>query len=297
MTVQSSLDRGDRVALMGMGAMGAPMARRLLDHGYDLAVWNRTTPRAEPLARYGAIVYEHASDAAASADVVVTILETGDAVESVLFDRGVADALTRGATVIDMSSIAPKVARDHADRLGRRGINHLDAPVSGGTRGAAEGTLAIMIGGDAKLFERWSELMSVFGSPTFVGPSGAGQITKLANQIIVGTTIGAVAEALTLAQEGGVDPGVVIDALRGGFAHSRILREHGRRMIESDFEPGAASRIQLKDMVNALDAADDMGLELRITSVVEGLYEEFCAGGGAEFDHSGLFLEIGKRRP
>lgn len=281
-----------RVAIMGIGPMGEPMARRLLDAGYEVAAWNRTRSKADPLADHGALVFSDAADAAKSADVVVTVLETADAVESVLFDQGVADALVSGGCVVDMSSIAPRAARDHADRLGLREIGHLDAPVSGGTRGAVLGNLAIMVGGDPREFDRRREILAVFGAATLVGPSGSGQIAKLANQMIVGATIGAVAEALTLVRQAGVDPGVALDALKGGFADSTVLREHGPRMVASDFEPGAASRVQLKDLVNALAAASGLGVELPVTAIIHALYESLCANGGAELDHSALILEI-----
>lgn len=277
---------------MGIGAMGEPMARRLLEAGYDTAVWNRTRSKADHLAELGATVFDDAVDAAASAEVVVTILETGDAVEAVLFDQGVAEALTQGASVIDMSSISANVARNHALRLSHRGVGYLDAPLSGGTRGAAEGSLAIMVGGDPAEFDRRREILAVFGNPTLVGPSGSGQVTKLANQMIVGITIGAVAEAITLVIEAGVDPNLAIAALDGGFADSRILREHGARMIESEFELGAASRVQVKDLVNALGAAKEMNLNLPVTTLIHALFESLCSHGGSELDHSALVLEI-----
>jgi len=283
-----------RVGFIGIGAMGEPMARRLLEAGHEVAVWNRTKAKADPLASIGAIVCGEASAAADSADLVVTVLATEAAVESVLFDEGVADALAPGTTVIDMSSITPMGAQDHADRLRHKGIGHLDAPVSGGTKGAAEGTLAIMVGGEPTEFYRRRGILRVFGTPTLVGPSGSGQITKLANQVIVGVTIGAVSEALILVQQAGVDPGTVLQAIKGGFADSRVLREHGLRMIGSDFEPGAASRLQLKDLVNALAVAEGIGLSLPVTSAVSELYESLCANGGAELDHSALFSEIGR---
>jgi len=280
------------VAFLGTGAMGAPMARRLLSAGHSLGVWNRTRSKAEHLVEHGAVVHDEATAAVKGADVVLTMLESGPVVDEVLFGYGVATALGHGSTVIDMSSIPPDTARDHADRLGNRGVGYLDAPVSGGTRGALEGTLAIMVGGERSEFDRFRPMFSVFGTATYVGPAGSGQVTKLANQIIVGVTIGAVAEALALARAAGIDPSIVREALRGGFADSRILEEHGARMTDGDFAPGAASRIQLKDLVTAIETADDLDLDLRITSLVGSMFESLCASGGAELDHSALLLEI-----
>jgi len=280
------------VAFLGTGAMGVPMVRRLLSAGHPVRVWNRTRSKAEHLVEYGAVVLDKAAAAVNDADVVVTMLASGPVVEAVLFDGGVAAALGRGSTLIDMSSIPQTAARDHGARLGTHGIGYLDAPVSGGTRGASDGTLAIMVGGEQSEFDRCRDLLSVFGNATRVGPVGSGQVAKLANQIIVGVTIGAVAEALALARASGVDPSLLRQALRGGLADSRILEEHGARMIAGDFEPGAASRIQLKDLVTAIEAAGDVGLDLRITSLAQSMFESLCASGGAELDHSALLLEI-----
>ncbi|GMQ94814.1 MAG: NAD(P)-dependent oxidoreductase [Acidimicrobiia bacterium] len=281
-----------RIAFLGTGAMGAPMALRLRKAGYPLGVWNRTRAKAEHLTDDGAEVFDTAVEAVDGADVVVTMLETGIVVDDVLFNSGVWAAIAQGSTLIDMSSIPPATARDHAARLGLRGIGYLDAPVSGGTRGAVEGTLAIMVGGEPSVVDRCSDVLSVFGNATHVGPAGSGQVTKLANQIIVGITIGAVAEALSLVRASGVDPAVARRALKGGFADSRILEEHGARMIDRDFGPGAASRIQLKDLATALGTAEELGLDLPITSVLETMFDSLCASGGSELDHSALLLEI-----
>lgn len=273
------------------------MARRLLDAGYMLRVWNRTRAKAEALAEQGAEVCDTPADAAKGADLVVTMLESGEAVESVLFGAGVAKMLLAGSTVIDMSSISPATARDHAERFGALGIAYLDAPVSGGTRGAADGTLAIMVGGDPNEFERCSDVLAVFGGATLVGPSGSGQVTKLANQMIVGATIAVVAEALVMVRAAGVEPAIALQALRKGFADSRILEEHGTRMIQRNFEPGAASRLQLKDLVTAIEAAGDSDHDLRITSLVASMYESLCESGGSELDHSALLLEFERTDP
>lgn len=272
--------------------MGAPMAQRLAEAGYAISVWNRTRSRAEHLSTFGADVFDTPVETARDATIVITMLESGPVVDEVLFSYGTVTTIKRGSTVIDMSSIPPSTANKHAVRLEDLGIGYLDAPVSGGTRGAADGTLTIMAGGKPSDFERCRDVLAVFGDATLVGPPGSGQIAKLANQIIVGVTIGAVAEAFALVRAAGVDPAIVRRALKGGFADSRILKEHGARMIEADFEPGAASRIQLKDLVTANEVASHLGIELPVTSVVEVLFDSLCKEGGSELDHSALLLEI-----
>ncbi len=248
-----------RIAFLGTGLMGSRQAARLLAAGHDLTVWNRTREKTAPLVEKGARAVDDPLEAVAEADVVVTMLEKGATVEAVLFGSGVAGRIRRGAVVVDMSSIAPHEARAHAARLAALGIHHLDAPVSGGTKGAAEGTLAIMVGGDPAVFERVKPVFEPMGRPTLVGPSGAGQVSKLANQMIVAVTIGAVAEALVLAERAGADPAAVRAALRGGFAESRILDLHGARMIAQDFVPGGKTSNQVKDLENAVRAASDAG--------------------------------------
>ncbi|MEW6097751.1 MAG: NAD(P)-dependent oxidoreductase [Pseudomonadota bacterium] len=284
-----------QVTLLGAGLMGRPMGRRLREAGWPLTVWNRTRAKAEQLAPHGARVVDTAADAVRDAEVVITMLEHGEAVEHVLFDLGVADALRPGALVIDMSSIKPSQAREHARRLAERGIAHLDAPVSGGTVGAEAGTLAIMAGGTAQDFERARPLFAPLGRATHVGPHGAGQLAKLANQMIVGITIGAISEALLLAARGGADMAKVREAIRGGFAESRILEVHGQRIVEQDFAKRAALSVQLKDMRNALDTAAELGIDAPITRLFEQLYASASEHGFADLDHSALFCELARR--
>lgn len=283
------------IAFLGIGLMGEPMSVNLLKAGFALTAWNRTRAKAERLAASGAAIADSPADAVAHADVVVTMLEHGGIVEDVLFTQGAAAAMRPGTLVIDMSSIKPREARDHAARLAARGVRYLDAPVSGGTLGAAAATLAIMAGGAPEDFATAQPVFGALGRAVRVGPHGAGQIAKLANQMIVGITIGAVAEALQLAEAGGADPALVREAIRGGFAGSRILEVHGERMLHGDFAARATATVQLKDMNNALDAAAGSGgLKLPITALVRDLYDSLCANGGAGVDHSGLFLEIGR---
>lgn len=284
-----------RIAVLGIGMMGLPMARRLLDAGMPVTAWNRSRSKAEPLAPAGARMADTPADAVAGADVVITLLTDGQAVEDVLFRQGAAEAMRPGSTLIDMSSIQPRQARDHAARLAGRGVHHLDAPVSGGTVGAEAGTLAIMVGGRQAQFEQALPVFEVLGRATHVGPHGAGQLAKLANQMIVGVTIGAVAEALLLCERGGADMARVREAISGGFADSRILQVHGQRMVERDFSKRGAVSVQLKDMRNALATASEIGFEAPITALFERLYAEAADHGLADLDHSALFVELASR--
>jgi 2-hydroxy-3-oxopropionate reductase len=234
-------------------------------------------------------------DAVRQADVVISLLESGPVVTHVLFELGAAEAMRAGCLMIDMASIKPAEARDHAARLQALGVAHLDAPVSGGTVGAEAGTLAIMVGGQAHDFEQAKKILQVLGKATHVGPHGSGQLAKLANQMIVGITIGAVAEALLLCAKGGADMAKVREAIVGGFAQSRILELHGQRMIERDFAPRARMTVQLKDMRNALDTAASLDFEAPITSLFEQLYAQAIDHGLSDLDHSGLFVELAQR--
>ncbi len=282
-----------RIAFLGIGLMGAPQARRLLGAGFSVTAWNRTRAKAEALIPLGATVADAAAAAVNNADVVITMLENGVAVGDVLFHQGVASALKKGALVIDMSSIKPREAREHAAKLEALGCRHVDAPVSGGTGGAEQGTLAIMAGGNEADVADAAAVFKPMGRALRVGPHGAGQLAKLANQMIVGITIGAVSEALQLAAAGGADPALVREAIRGGFAGSKILEVHGERMLTRDFAARATATVQLKDMNNALDAASGFDdYQLPITTLLRDLYASLCEHGGAGVDHSGLFLEI-----
>ena len=284
-----------KITVLGLGNMGLPMAERLCKAGCSVSVWNRTPGKADHLAALGATAHTHAASAVKDADIVVSMLESGPVVEDVFFNQGVAEAIKPGALVIDMASIKPREARDHAARLGALGIAHLDAPVSGGVLGAVDGKLVIMVGGTASDFARAESVFLHFGRATHVGPHGSGQLAKLANQMIVGITIGAVAEALLFTQRGGADMAKVKEAITGGFADSRILQVHGQRMVERDFAPRARMSIQLKDMRNALATADEIGFTAPVTALFEKLYAEGIEHGLGDLDHSGLFVELASR--
>ena len=283
------------IAVLGIGRMGLPMARRLCQAGHTVHVWNRTRAKAEALAADGAVVHGNAADAARQADITLSLLENGPAVAQVLFGASVTEALRPGSLFIDMASIQPAEAREHAKRLDERGVAVLDAPVSGGTVGAEAGTLAIMVGGAASDFERAQPVFAALGRATHVGPHGAGQLAKLANQMVVGITIGAVAEALLFAAKGGADMAKVREAIMGGFADSRVLQLHGQRMVERDFAPRARMGVQLKDLDNALATAEQIGFKAPVTALLGTLYREGIENGLEGLDHSGLFVELARR--
>jgi len=225
------------------------------------------------------------------------MVSTGEVADAVLFDPqdGAAQALAPGAVVVVMSSIPVETARAQARRLAALNVDYLDAPVSGGERGAIAGTLVIMAGGDEAVLDRVRPVFAPLGKVTHVGPTGSGQLAKLDNQLIVGVTIGAVAEALLLVEGGGADPAAVRAALLGGFADSTVLRQHGERMIEGRFEPGAHAATQLKDMRTARLQGEAEGLNLPLTRLVEEFYAAMCSGPRAALDHSALFLELKDR--
>jgi 2-hydroxy-3-oxopropionate reductase len=283
------------IAVLGTGRMGFPMARRLCEANHTVRVWNRSRDKAERLGAFGATVHDTAAEAVRGASIVISMLENGAVVEDVLFNQGTAPAMSRGTLVIDMASIQPREARDHAARLADFGVSHLDAPVSGGTGGAEAGELVIMVGGKAADFKRALPVLAVFGRATHVGAHGTGQLAKLANQMIVGVTIGAVAEALLLCQKAGADMARVKDAITGGFADSRILQVHGQRMVERDFTPRARMTVQLKDLRNALATAEEVGFDAPVTALFEKLYAEGVDHGLADLDHAGLFVELASR--
>jgi 2-hydroxy-3-oxopropionate reductase len=283
------------VALIGIGLMGLPMAKRLCEAGLQPHIWNRTRAKAEPLAALGARVHDTPAQAVRDADIVVTMLEDGQIVESVLFEQGLAQGLRPGSLLIDMSSIQPTQARSHGQRLAELGVGYLDAPVSGGTLGAEAGNLAIMAGGSAEDFARAGAVLTHFGRPTLVGPTGSGQLAKLANQMIVGVTIGVVAEALLLCAKGGADMAKVKDAITGGFADSRILQVHGQRMIERDFAPRGRISVQLKDMRNAMATAQELGFDAPITGLLESLYASASENGLSGMDQAAFFAELARR--
>jgi len=279
------------IAFLGIGLMGAPMTRNLLDGGFPMTLWNRTPGKCGRFSGEAAVA-DSPAEAVADADVVITMLENSDVVEQVLVEQGAISAMKPGALLIDMSSVQPSLARRHAGLAAAQDVGYVDAPVSGGTLGAEEGRLSIMAGGSEQDVARAESIFPVLGRCTRIGPVGSGQLAKLANQAIVGITIGAVSEALLLAAKGGADPAAVREALMGGFAGSRILDLHGQRMLERNFAPGAPARIQLKDLRMILDEARAEGLTLPLSQQVHNEYLSLVANGHSDVDHSGLLLEL-----
>jgi len=285
-----------QIALIGTGLMGAPMTRNLLAAGFPVRVWNRSIAKAEALSGDGAVVCATPVDVVADADFVITMLSAGDAVGGLALDGTVTDAMKSGAIWLDMSSIKPEEARAHATHLTDLGFGHLDAPVSGGTKGAEAASLAIMVGGAAQTFASATPIFEAMGRPVHVGPSGSGQLSKLANQAIVAVTIGAVAEAMLLVEQGGADPAAVSAALNGGFADSVILQQHGARMSEGNFVPGGLTKFQVKDLDNLLAEAGSLDLELPVSQHIRDRFAHFSENmNGADQDHSGLYLELKAR--
>ena len=281
------------IAFLGIGLMGNHMARNLLAAGHRLTLWNRTLAKAEALIADGARVAPSPQEAVSNADFVILMVSDGPTVASLLFDDDVASHIKKGAIVIDMSSIKASEARSHSARLAAQGIHHLDAPVSGGTKGAEAATLAIMVGGDEVPFGLALPVFGAMGRAVHVGPDGAGQLSKLANQAIVGVTIGIVAEAMLFVEKGGANPAAVREALTGGFADSTILQQHGKRMTSGDFVPGGPARFQVKDMTNVLDEAAADNLQLPLTEEVRNRFKKLVEEmDGGDLDHSALYLEL-----
>jgi 2-hydroxy-3-oxopropionate reductase len=278
------------VGFIGLGIMGKPMARNLLRAGYPLVVLNRSRGPVDELVAEGARAGSSPREVAATSDVVITMLPDSPDVEAVVLgDDGVAAGIRSGALFIDMSTIAPAVARAIAGRMRDAGVDALDAPVSGGEKGAIEATLSIMIGGSDAAFARAEPILRTLGNNiVHVGPDGAGQVTKACNQIVVGVTIEAVAEALALAAASGVDVVAVRAALMGGFANSKILEVHGQRMIDRAFTPGFKARLHRKDMQIAVTAGEEAGLDLVAAALVRERFDELIARGDGDRDHSAL---------
>ena len=271
--------------------MGLPMAGRLVKAGYPLVAWNRTREKALPLEPLGAEVASTLDEAVKSADMVITMLEAGPVVKSVV--QSMSPVLREGTLLIDMSSTKQSEAREMRQMLEPRRVAFLDAPVSGGVVGAEAGTLAIMVGGTEKDFQRARPVFEVMGRPTLVGPTGSGQIAKLCNQLIVGGTVAIVAEAMLLAQAGGADPEAMRRAIRGGFAESRILELHGQRMLDRNFKPGGQIKSQAKDHANIMAAAQDAHLQLPLTALVSDLFSGLLTDH-AEADQAAALLALEK---
>jgi 2-hydroxy-3-oxopropionate reductase len=280
-----------RIGFVGLGVMGTPMARNLLAAGHDLFLYR---------GREGldGTHCTSAAEAAAEAEVVILMLPDTPDVENALFGpEGVAEGLKPGTLVIDMSSISPTATKTFARKIEDRDCDYLDAPVSGGEVGAQQATLTIMVGGRPEAFARAKPLFETLGKNiTLIGATGAGQTAKVANQIVVGLTIEAVAEALLFAEKAGADPAVVREALMGGFASSRILELHGERMVNKTFDPGFRIRLHRKDLALAIQAAAELDLALPNTAATQQLMNAAIADGDGDLDHSALYKTL-RRQP
>jgi 2-hydroxy-3-oxopropionate reductase len=281
-----------KIAFIGIGLMGLPMSKNILKAGYNLKVFNRSKNKAEPLKEFGAEISSSIKDVVKDSDVVITMLTDDTAVDDVMNSSDFLENLKLGGTVIDMSSVKPTTATKHGNNLKSKNINYLDAPVSGGTVGAEEASLAIMVGGEKKVFDEVADIFKTMGNPTLVGPLASGQVSKLANQIIVGLTIGAVAEAVTLCEKAGANPNKMIKALSGGWADSKILQTHGKRMIDKDFTPKGRTSVHLKDMNNILECANSYNTHLPISNLIKEMYKSLVKNGHGETDHSSIYKEI-----
>lgn len=280
-----------QIAFLGTGLMGFPMARNLAKANWSVVAWNRTAQKATGLAEFGCALAETPSQAVSDANIIITIVSDGSALLGLIDD--LSTSLQPGSVWVDMSSTKASEAHTAHAQLSDIGVGFIDAPVSGGTKGADAATLAIMAGGEDAHYKAVEPALFAMGNPVHVGPPGAGQMCKLANQAIVGVTIGVVAEAQLFLERGGVDTDAMRKALKGGFADSTILQQHGSRMARRDFVPGGPSRLQLKDLRNVLDQAEALELSLPLVQAVEKRYARYLEElDGTERDHSGLFEEL-----
>lgn len=279
----------ESLGFIGLGIMGGAMAANLLKTGFDLTVWNRTPSRITPLVQAGAAVGDSPADVAARSSIVITcVSDTSDVQEVILGPQGVAKGARPGALVIDCSTISPQATRAIAARLNEGGVHLLDAPVSGGSEGAAKGTLSIMVGGDAAQMERARPVLQAMGKTiTHVGPQGAGQMVKLVNQVLVVVTMQAVAEALLLAQAGGLDLEQTLAAVSGGAAGSWMLSNRGPQVIHRDWRPGFTIDLQQKDLRLVLETADQLGIPVPATALVFQFYRTLQQQGlGGDGNHA-----------
>jgi 2-hydroxy-3-oxopropionate reductase len=283
-----------KVGFVGLGIMGRPMARNLMKAGYDVTVFDVVAASVAELEKDGAHRASSAKEVAAQTEVVITMVpDSKDSEAAILGPGGVLEGAGKGKAVIDMSSIAPGSSQKIGAACDQAGVEFLDAPVSGGEPKAIEGTLAIMVGGKKEVFDKWVDLLKPMGSATYCGGYGAGNTTKLANQIIVALNIAAVGEALVLAKKAGLDPEVVFNAIKGGLAGSTVLNAKAPMMIAGNFKPGFRIRLHQKDLNNALQTGKELGVPLPFTALVQQVIGSLMNEGKGELDHSGIanFLE------
>jgi 2-hydroxy-3-oxopropionate reductase len=280
----------ERVGFIGLGIMGRPMARNLMEAGYDLTVHNRSPEKAQELGEQGATVAESPGGVAHDSDIIVTMLPDSPQVREVVTgEEGVLEGINEGSLLIDMSTISPVVTEEIAEAVKEKGASMLDAPVSGGDVGAIEGTLSVMVGGEEADFERARPLFGAMGETvTHVGPTGAGQVTKAANQVVVALVIEAVSEALVLGSAGGVAPEKILEVLSGGLAANKVMEVKREKFLSHKFDPGGKVEFHRKDLGIALAAGREYGVVLPVTAVVNQLFEALVAKGRGGWDHSAL---------
>ena len=284
----------ERVGFVGLGIMGKPMARNMMEAGYELTVHNRSPEKAEKLGEAGATVAATPGEAAENSDVVITMLPDSPQVREVVAgEDGVLEGISQGSLVVDMSTISPVVTEELAEAVKQKGASMLDAPVSGGDVGAIEGTLSIMVGAEEADFERAKPLFEAMGTTiTHVGPVGTGQVTKAANQIVVALTIEAVSEALVLGSRGGVAPEKILEVLSGGLAGNKVMEVKREKFLSHTFEPGFRSELHHKDLGIALAAGREYGVVLPVTAVVDQMLLSMRRKGWGGEDHSALLRVI-----
>ena len=281
-----------KVGFVGVGLMGLPMVKNIAKHNYPLVVWNRSTKNLKKITNQKTKVCQNLIDLPNQCQIIIMMLSNDKVCLEI--SKELSKKIKKNQILIDMSSTKQKTAIKIEKKINSKGGYFLDAPVSGGTLAAENGKLAIMVGGEKTIFEKTKNLLKSMGTVTYVGKTGSGQVAKLANQAIVGITIGAVSEALILAEAAGVDPKAVRKAIKNGFAGSPILEIHGKRILEKNFEPGGRCSTQLKDMNNIIETAKNHKIHLPLSEKIKKLYEIIVKEGKSSLDHSALYLLIKK---
>lgn len=286
------MKREIRIGLLGTGLMGQPVARRLAAAGYPVAVWNRSPEKALSLVSSGIQIKQSASQLIADNDVILCLLSDATACEEVLFNQDALQSMGKNTIIIMMSTLSPDIVVEQARKARSVQAHYIDMPVSGGTMGANNGSLSLMAGGNKQLIDSLRPLLSHLGRVTHVGDTGAGQLTKLANQIIVAGTLSLLSEAFILAERGGADPAKVREALLGGFADSTLLQHQGERMVKGDFKARGAAKWQLKDTRSAVALAEKLNLTLPLTETVNQLFSQMIEAGEGDLDHCAIIKQI-----
>ena len=281
-----------RIGLLGTGLMGQPVARRLVAAGYSVTVWNRSQEKALQLASAGVKIEQSASQLLADSELIICLLSDATACDEVIFNHNALQYIGPDTIILMMSTLSPDIVVEQARKAHSVQAHYVDLPVSGGTTGAEKGSLSLMAGGSRQLIESLRPLLSHLGKVTHVGEVGAGQLTKLANQIIVAGTLSLLSEAFTLAQRGGADPEKVREALLGGFADSTLLQHQGERMVKGDFKARGAAKWQLKDTRSAVALAKQLNLTLPLTETVNQLFSQMIDAGEGDLDHCAIIKQI-----